>query len=48
MKLMLLTQKLKKKKVFELSDIGPVNFIIGIKLIKKNEDIIIHQLQYFK
>jgi len=34
------------KKIFDLSDIGPVDFIIGIKFIKTKYGYIIHQLQY--
>ena len=34
------------KKVFDLSDIGPVDFIIGIKFIKIKDGYIIHQLQF--
>ena len=34
------------KKIFDLSDIGPVDFIIGIKFIKTKYGYIMHQLQY--
>ncbi len=34
------------KKKFELNDIGPVDFIIGIKFIKNEHGYIMHQLQY--
>jgi len=34
------------KNIFDLSDIGPVDFIIGIKFIKTKYGYIMHQLQY--
>jgi len=40
--------KLKIKKKFELSDIGSVDFIIGIKFIKCKDGYILHQIQYLE